>query len=93
MLVTPLENAEGRRLVKSWTNLAREDVLPIPGGGAHLRTGWLHLLHELKRLLHLVVLHVVDDQIETRLRDNVHELRKHLCRKQGWGGRGSWSAL
>lgn len=33
MLVTPLENAEGRRLVKSWTNLAREDVLPIPGGG------------------------------------------------------------
>mmetsp|Transcript_70 Transcript_70/g.224 ORF Transcript_70/g.224 Transcript_70/m.224 type:complete len:639 (+) Transcript_70:161-2077(+) len=47
-----------------------EDVL--------LRGGGLHVLHQVVRLLHLAVVHVVDDQVEARLGDQVREGREHL---------------
>jgi hypothetical protein len=80
----------GRRGICEWGGEGAGSLAPLRttceyrGGKAlHLRAGWLHILHELKRLLHIVVLHVVDDQVETRLRNNVHERRKHLCRRGG----------
>mmetsp|Transcript_51456 Transcript_51456/g.142410 ORF Transcript_51456/g.142410 Transcript_51456/m.142410 type:complete len:291 (+) Transcript_51456:1271-2143(+) len=59
-------------LAKREVGDAFEDVL--------LRRGGLDLLHELVGFLHLVVVHVEDDQVEPRLGHVAHEGREHLQR-------------
>ena len=51
-----------------------------------LRAGGLDVLHQLEGLLNLLVVHVVDDEVEPRLGNHVHQLRKHLEEIERNGG-------
>ena len=59
-------------LAKGEVGDALEDVL--------LRARRLDVLHQLERLLHLVVVHVVDHQVQPRLGHHPHQRRQQLER-------------
>lgn len=48
----------------------------------HLRARRLDILHQLKRLLYLILLHVIDDKVKPCLRDDVNQLRENLLTRR-----------